>query len=191
MSSSSSRRPSDHEIRSEHNWPGRHGVGRTIQFRESPNLGLRPVGEILIAFASFLFAMTRDPDGWNGLTMRELAVRSLLAGGSVGASLGLLVAALTRPSGTRLSQLILLGAVGGLLAGLAYGVMALEDACGPGFIDPGPCGWVFVGLLFRRPWMPIALWTVFGGVLGAMFAWIAARLIEEKGAASRASGGLA
>lgn len=123
--------------------------------------------------------------------MRELAVRSLLVGGSVGASLGLLVAALTRASGTRPTQLILLGAVGGLLAGLAYGVMALEDACEPGFIDPGPCGWVFLGRLFGRPWTPITLWSVSGGVLGALLAWIAARLTEEKGAASRESGGLA
>jgi hypothetical protein len=149
------------------------------------------VGEILIGFASFLFAMTRDPDGWNGLTMRELAVRSLLVGGSVGAGLGLLVAALTRPSVTRPTQLILLGAVSGLLAGLAYGVMALEDACEPGFIDPGPCGWVFLGLLFRRPWTPIALWAVFGGGLGAMLAWIATRLTEENEAVTRANGGLA
>ena len=143
------------------------------------------VGEILIGFASLLFAVTRDPDGWNALTMRQVAVRSILLGGSVGASLGLLVAA--RASGTRPTQLILLGAVGGLLAGLAYGTMALEDACEPGFIDRGPCGWVFLGRLFRRPWMPIALWTMFGGMLGGMFAWIAARLTEEKWAAPRAS----
>jgi hypothetical protein len=143
------------------------------------------VGEILIGFASFLFAMTRDPDRWNALTMRQLAVRSILVGGSVGASLGLLVAA--RASGIRPTQLILLGAISGLLAGLAYGTMALEDACEPGFIDRGPCGWVFLGRLFRRPWMPIALWTMFGGMLGGMFAWIAARLTEDKGAAPRAA----
>lgn len=147
------------------------------------------VGEILIGFASFLFAMTRDPDRWNALTMRQLAVRSVLVGGSVGASLGLLVAA--RASAIRPTQLILLGAIGGLLAGLTYGVMALEGACEPGFIDRGPCGWVFLGRLFRRPWMTIALWTMFGGMLGGMFAWIAARLTEEKGAAPRARGGFA
>jgi H+/Cl- antiporter ClcA len=143
------------------------------------------VGAILLATATLAYGMV-FLDG----AMQEPAFRMVIGGTVVGGFLGLLVAALTRSPGTRRTPLIFLGAVGGLLAGLVYGVIALEEGCEPGS-DTGCYGWVFLGSLFRRPWMPIALWTVLGGVLGAMFAWIAARLTEEKGAASRASGGLA
>lgn len=44
------------------------------------------LGAILIGSTSFLFATTRDPGGWNGLTT------SFVVGGSVGAILGLLAA---------------------------------------------------------------------------------------------------
>jgi hypothetical protein len=144
------------------------------------------VGAILLSTATSVYGMV-FLDG----AVQEPAFFLVIGGTVLGGFLGLLVAALTRPSGTRPTQLILLGAVGGLLAGLAYGVIALQEGCEPDFIDPGPCGWVFLGGLFRRPWMPITLWTVLGSVLGAMFAWIAARLAGEKGAASRPSGGLA
>jgi hypothetical protein len=144
------------------------------------------VGAVLLATVTFAYGMV-VLDG----AMQEPAFRMVIGGTVVGGFLGLLVAALTRPPGTRRTPLILLGAVGGLLAGLVYGVVGLEEAaCGPGF-DHGFCGWAFLGRQFKYFWMPIALWTVFGGVLGAVLAWIAARLTEEKGAARRASGGLA
>jgi len=120
--------------------------------------------------------------------MREPAFRLAISGTLVGGFLGLLIAAMTRPSGTRRTPLIVLGAVGGLLAGLVYGVVGLEEgACG----DTGSCGWVFLGRVFGYPWMPIALWTVLGGVFGAMLAWIAARCTDREGAAPRSHGGLA
>jgi hypothetical protein len=98
----------------------------------------------------------------------------LVIGGTVvGGFVGLLVAELTRPSGARRKRLVLLGAVGGLVAGLAYGMIGLEEGCKPGFIGPGPCGWVFLGRLFLRPWTPIALWTVFGGFVGAFLGLVA------------------
>jgi hypothetical protein len=144
------------------------------------------VGAVLLMIATLFYGYV-FLDG----AMQEPAFRLVIGGTVVGGFLGLLVAELTRPSGARLRRLILLGAVGGLVAGLAYGMIGLEEGCEPGFIDPGPCGWVFLGSLFRRPWAPIALWTVFGGFLGALLAWIAARLTEKKRAAPRASGGLA
>jgi hypothetical protein len=115
------------------------------------------VGAILLATATFPYGMVF----LDGAT-QEPAFRFVIGGTLVGGFLGLLVAALTRPSGTQRTPLIILGAVGGLLAGLAYGVIALEEAREPG-CDTGFCGWVFLGRLFQYPWMPIALWTVFGG----------------------------
>jgi hypothetical protein len=144
------------------------------------------VGATLLSTATFFYGLVF----LDGAT-REPAFRLVIGATVVGGFLGLLVAALTRPSGTRRTPLIFLGAVGGLLAGLVYGWIALEEACEPGFIDPGPCGWVFLGGLFRYFWTPIAMWTVLGGVLGAMLVWIAARLTPENGAAPRASDGLA
>jgi hypothetical protein len=143
-------------------------------------------GALLLTIAAFLYGFA-FLDG----AMQQPAFRVVVTGTLIGAFLGLLVAAITRPSGTRRTPLIFLGAVGGLLAGLVYGWIALEEACEPGFIDPGPCGWVFLGGLFRYFWTPIAMWTVLGGVLGAMLVWIAARLTPENGAAPRASDGLA
>jgi RsiW-degrading membrane proteinase PrsW (M82 family) len=126
------------------------------------------VGAILLSTATLLYGMV-FLDG----AVQEPAFFLVIGSTLVGGFLGLLVAELTRPSGIRRTQLILLGAVGGLLAGLAYGVIALEEGCEPGFIDPGPCGWVFLGRLFLRPWTPIALWTVFGGFVGALLGFVA------------------
>jgi RsiW-degrading membrane proteinase PrsW (M82 family) len=129
------------------------------------------VGAILVSTAALLYGMV-FLDG----AMQEPAFFLVIGSTVLGGFLGLLIAALTRPSRTRPAQLILLGAVGGLLAGLAYGVVALEEACEPGGIDPGPCGWLFLGRLFQYPWMPIALWAVLGGVVGTFLGWTAARL---------------
>jgi hypothetical protein len=141
------------------------------------------VGAVLLATATLAYGMV-FLDG----AMQEPAFRLVIGGTLGGGFLGLLVAAMTRPSGIRRTQLIILGAVGGLLAGLAYGVIGNEEAHG---CDTGFCGWVFLGRLFEYVWMPIALWTVFGGFVGALLAWIAARLTHEKRAAPHVSGGLA
>jgi hypothetical protein len=125
-------------------------------------------GAVLLMIATFLFAMV-FLDG----AMQEPAFRLVIGCTLVGGFLGLLVAALTRPSGIRRTQLILRGAVAGLLAGLVYGVIGLEEAA---CFDTGFCGWVFLGRLFVPPWIPIALWAAFGGFVGAFLAWTAARL---------------
>lgn len=125
-------------------------------------------GAVLLMIATFSYEMV-FLDG----EMQESALRFVIGGTLIGGFLGLLVAAMTRPSGTRRTPLILLGAVGGLLAGLVYGVIALECPAGS---DTGGCGWVFLGRLFLYPWMPIALWTVFGGIVGAFLGWTAARI---------------
>lgn len=131
------------------------------------------VGAILVSTATLLYGLVFF-DGAMQEPAFLLVIGSTLAGGF----LGLLVAELTRPSGTRRTRLIVLGAVGGLLAGLAYGVIGLH--CPPSGSDTGACGWVFLGRLSRYFWMPVALWTVFGGVLGALLAWIAARLARGR-----------
>jgi hypothetical protein len=125
-------------------------------------------GAVLLMIATFSYGMV-FLDG----AMQEPAFRLVIGGTPLGGFLGLLVAAMTRPSRTRRTTLILLGAVGGILVGLVYGVVGLEEAaCGPGF-DGGFCGWVFLGRLFLYPWMPVALWTVFGGFVGALLALLA------------------
>ena len=113
-------------------------------------------------------------------TMQESAFRLVIGGTVVGGFLGLLVAELTRPSGARRTRLIVFGAVAGLLGGLVHGVIALEEGCEPGSLDPGPCGWVFLGNLFQRFWTPIALWTVFGGFVGAFLGWTTALLVRGR-----------
>jgi hypothetical protein len=133
------------------------------------------VGAVLLAIATFFYGMVFLV----GAT-QEPAFRLVIGGTLLGGFLGLLVAAMTRPSGTRRTPLIILGAVAGVLAGLVYGVIALEEACESGGIDLGPCGWVFLGGSFRYPWMPIALWTVFGGFVGAFLGWIAAWLTRGR-----------
>lgn len=128
------------------------------------------VGAVFLMAATFFYGFV-----FLAGAMQEPAFRLVIGGTLVGGVLGLLVAAMTRPSGTGQTQLILTGAVGGLLAGLVYGVVGLEEAaCGPGF-GHAFCGWVFLGRLFMYPWMPIALWSVFGGVAGALLGSIAAR----------------
>jgi RsiW-degrading membrane proteinase PrsW (M82 family) len=123
------------------------------------------VGAIVVSTAALLYGMV-----FLDAAMQEpaffLVIGSTLAGGF----LGLLVAELTRRSGARRIPLFLLGTVGGLLAGLVYGVIGLEEgAC----FDTGSCGWVFLGRLFQYPWMPIALWTVFGGFVGTLLGLVA------------------
>jgi hypothetical protein len=126
------------------------------------------VGAILLSTATLLYGMV-FLDG----AVQEPAFFLVIGSTLVGGFLGLLVAELTRPSGIRRTQLGLLGAVGGLLAGLDYGVISLEEGCEAGFIDPGPCGWVFLGRLFLRPGTPIALWAIFGGFVGALLGLVA------------------
>jgi hypothetical protein len=118
---------------------------------------------------------------------QESAFRLVIGGTVVGGFLGLLVAELTRSSGPRRIPLILLGAVGGLLAGLVYGVVALEEGCQPSSVKAVAC-WVFVGRLFRYPWMPIALWTVFGGFIGALVGLAAGFGLPRRESAVEASG---
>lgn len=123
-------------------------------------------GAVLLMIASFSYAMI-FLDG----AMHQSAFRLVIGGTVVGGFLGPLIAELTRPSGTRRTRLIILGAVGGLLAGLVYGVIALQEGCEPG--SATSCGgWVFLGSLFRRPWTPIALWTLFGGSVGALLGFV-------------------
>lgn len=125
------------------------------------------VGAVLLMIATFSYSMI-FMDG----AMHESAFRLVVEGTVVGGFLGLLLAELTRPSGTRRTRLIILGAVGGLLAGLVYGVIALEEGCEPGS-DTGCHGWVFLGSVFGHPWTPIALWTVLGGSVGALLGFVA------------------
>jgi len=128
-------------------------------------------GALLLTIAAFLYGFA-FLDG----AMQQPAFRVVVTGTLIGAFLGLLVAAITRPSGTRRTPLILLGAFGGVLAGLVYGWISLiMDGCERSS-DIECAGWVFLGSWFRYPWMPIALWTVFGGVVGAFLGWTAARL---------------
>jgi hypothetical protein len=88
------------------------------------------VGATLLGFASFVFALTRDPDGWNGLTMTELAARSLVVGASVGAILGLLVARVTVPSRRRRLLLVTLFAVVGATIGIVLTLAAARVLLG-------------------------------------------------------------
>lgn len=69
---------------------------------------------------------------------QESALGLVIGGTVVGGFLGLLVAELTRSSGARSIPLIPLGAFGGLLAGLVYGVIALEEAANPVPLTQGP-----------------------------------------------------
>jgi hypothetical protein len=123
-------------------------------------------GAVPLMIATFSYAMI-FLDG----PMEESAFRLVIGGSVVGGFLGLLVAELTRPSGTRRTRLAIL-TVGGLLAGLVYGVIALEEVCEPG-PHVGCYGWVFLGSLFRRFWAPIALWIVFGASIGALLGYVA------------------
>ena len=125
-------------------------------------------GAVLLMFASLSYGFVF----FDGAT-QESAFGLVIGGTVVGGFLGLLLAELTRSSGARRIPLILLGVVGGLLAGLVYGVIALEEGCEPGSPDPGPCGWVFLGSLFRRFWTPIALWTFLGALVGALLGLVA------------------
>ena len=125
-------------------------------------------GAVLLMFATLSYGLVL----FDGAT-QESASGLVIGGTVVGGFLGLLLAGLTRSSGPRRIPLILLGAFGGLLAGLVYGVIVLEEGCEPGSLDPGPCGWVFLGSLFRRPWTPVALWTAFGGFVGALLGLVA------------------
>jgi hypothetical protein len=84
------------------------------------------VGAILTGVATFLYALTRDPDGWYGLTMKELAIWSIVLGTSAGALLGLVVAWVTLPSVRRRTRFLILGAMCGVLVGLVYG-FSLEE----------------------------------------------------------------
>lgn len=117
---------------------------------------------------------------------QESAFRLVIGGTVSGGFLGLLVAELARPSGARRTRLILLGVVGGLISGLVYGVIALEEGCEPGSPDPGPCGWMFLGTLFRRHWTPVALWTVLGGSVGALLGFVAGFGFLRRGSAVQA-----
>jgi len=133
------------------------------------------IGAFLLATATFLYGMV-----FLGGAVQRHAFLVGVGGTLAGGYLGLLVAALTRPSGVRRTQLILRGAIAGLLAGLVYGVVGLGESCGSGIIDKGFCGLAFLGRLSGPPWIPIALWTLLGGVLGAVLAWIAAAGLRKK-----------
>jgi hypothetical protein len=132
-------------------------------------------GAVLLMIATFSYAMV-FLDG----AIQESAFRLVIGGTLVGGFLGLLVAELTRPSGTRPTRLIVFGIVGGLLGGLVYGVIGLQEGCEPGSDTGGGCGWVFLGRSFALPWMPIALWIVFGGFVGALLGWTTALLVRGR-----------
>ncbi len=128
------------------------------------------VGAILIGFASFLFAMTRDPDGWQGLTMRELAVRSLLVGGSVGAILGLLLARVTTPSKGRRLALVALFAMVGAAVGIVL-TLAAGEFCSDGVLESF-CGLSFLGWNFSFG-VAIALSAAMGVLVGVLLGLVA------------------
>lgn len=74
-------------------------------------------GAVLLMFATLSYGLVF----FEGATQKS-AYGLVIGGTVVGGLLGLLLAELTRSSGPRRIPLILLGAAGGLLAGLVYGV---------------------------------------------------------------------
>jgi hypothetical protein len=128
------------------------------------------VGAILIGFASFLFAMTRDPDGWNGLTMRELAVRSIVIGASVGAVIGLLLARVTSPSGRRRLLLVTLLAVVGAASGIVL-TLAAGEYCSDGDVESF-CGLNFLVWNLSSE-VATALSAALGALAGALLGFVA------------------
>jgi hypothetical protein len=128
------------------------------------------VGAILVGFASFLFALTRDPDGWSGLTMKELAIRSIVVGASVGAVLGLLVARVSLPSGRRRLWLVTLLAVVGAASGILL-TLAAGEYCSDGVVESW-CGLNFLVWNFSSE-VATALSATLGAVVGALLGFVA------------------
>ena len=124
------------------------------------------VGAVLFGSAMFFYGLILFQNGLDGLTMQELAIWLAVVGVTSGALLGLLLAWVTAPSVKRWARFLVLGTVGGLLVGLAYG-FNVDEACEVGSIDFGACGWPFFGLLLP-PWTSFVLWTMTGGIVGGI-----------------------
>lgn len=141
----------------------------------SPSVTTRTVlfvalGAILVGFGTFLYPFSLDPDGWAGLTMRELAIRSLLVGASIGAVIGLLVALVTIPSGRRRLWLVALLAVVGAASGIVL-TLAAGEYCSDG-ADKSFCGLSFLVWNFSFG-VATALSAGLGALVGALLGFVA------------------
>lgn len=135
------------------------------------------VGAILIGFASFMFALTRDPDGWDGLTMKELAIRSSVVGASVGAVLGFLVARATIPSGKRRLLLVDKLAAFGAAVGIVL-TMAAGEYCSEGTVESF-CGLSFLVWHFSSG-VATALSAALGTLVGALLGFVAGLVLLRR-----------
>ena len=139
------------------------------------------VGTVLFGSATFFYGMLLDPDGWDGLTMQQLAILLVVVGSLTGALLGLLLAWVTGPSVKRWTRFLILSTAGGLLVGLVYGFNVEETCVLEGF-DLEACGWPFLGWLLS-PWISFAAWSILGGVGGGILGFAAARITRRREAA--------
>jgi hypothetical protein len=136
------------------------------------------VGAVLFGSATFFYGLILDPDGWDGVTMQQLAILLVVVGTTTGALLGLLLEWVTGPSVKRWTRFLALSTVGGVLVGLVYGVN-VEEVCEIEGFDLGACGWPFFGLLLP-PWTAFGLWTLSGGLGGGLFGCAASRLTRRR-----------
>jgi hypothetical protein len=135
-------------------------------------------GAILFGSATFFYGMILFGNGWEGFTMKELAIWLVVVGATMGALFGLLAARVTAPSVSRRTRFLVFGTLAGLLAGLVYG-FNVDEVCIGGGIDFDYCGWPFLWWALS-PWISFALWTVAGGVVGGFLGVTGARLARGR-----------
>jgi hypothetical protein len=149
------------------------------------------VGVVLVATATILGLFRFRTDGVFEITTRDLTIWSIVVGVQMCVFLVLLRAQIKEPSvGRRAAFLLfgLFGAVCGLIAGVVFGIVGIDEVCGGGGFDGIRCGWSVLGfgsveLLF---WPTFGLVVALGVILGTAGGVTAALLTRGRRAQTTA-----
>jgi len=143
------------------------------------------VGVVLVGSATILGLVLFRRYGIFELTLPELTIWSVVVGVQMAVFLALLFAQMTAPSVKPRTALVLFGLFGalcGLIAGVVFGIVGIqEEVCGPEDFDALECGWSVFGVGFGElsPWplfgLVVALGVILGTVGGVTAAWLTRR----------------
>lgn len=141
---------------------------------------LPTAGVVLVGSATVLGLILFRRHGIFELTLPELTIWLFVVGSMTVAFLGLLFVEMRAPSDKRRRRLFLFGlfgAVCGLIAGVAYGIVGIDEVCGGDGFEI-ECSWAVLGWgsVSLSAWptfgLVVALGVILGAVGGVTAAWI-------------------
>jgi hypothetical protein len=139
------------------------------------------VGVVLVGSATILGLVLFRTYGVFEITIRDLTIWSIVVGLQIAAFLVLLFVHMMEPSVERRTAFFLFGlfgAVCGLVVGVVYGIVGIDEVCGGGGFDGIECSWSVLGvgsvqfLFWPTFGLVVALGVILGTAGGVTAAWL-------------------